>query len=312
MDIKHRFEGCILGGAIGDAFGSVCENQVDMKKESTVFYPFGKPIPPKIPGWRITDDTQLTLATCEAIIESGQVYPEQIAQKFVEYYKARKITGIGASTLKSLQELAFGGHWSQVGRKGEFAAGNGAAMRIAPLAFTSSEINRKQIEEVSRITHHNDEAYAGALSVVISIQAIIHGRWTGKEDLLEIITESLPDTKVRDRLIEIGKLQKQTSIQAIGNQFGNSGYVVESVPLAILAASQVIQIGFEKMLEELVMLGGDTDTNCSIAGQIAGTLVGTDGIPESLLEKLRALSEYDWIESVIDKFTAKQNWKLKK
>ena len=59
---------------------------------------------------------------------------------------------MGASTLKALQELAIGGHWSQVGRKGEYAVGNGAAMRIAPLAFNLS-IPRARIREICYITH---------------------------------------------------------------------------------------------------------------------------------------------------------------
>lgn len=41
------------------------------------------------------------------------------------------------------------------------------------------------------------------------------------------------------------------------------------------------------MYEKIIELGGDTDTNCSIARQIAGTLLGIHSIPTELLNKLK-------------------------
>ena len=41
MTKAERFEGCIIGGAIGDAFGSGYENIV--KEKDDIFYLFGKP-----------------------------------------------------------------------------------------------------------------------------------------------------------------------------------------------------------------------------------------------------------------------------
>jgi len=40
------------------------------------------------------------------------------------------------------------------------------------------------------------------------------------------------------------------------------------------------------MIREIIRCGGDTDTIASMAGQIAGTLVGTEGLPRLLLQRL--------------------------
>lgn len=302
MKISERFEGCIICGSIGDAYGSAYENLTNADSDDTnAFYPFGKP-ENTIPEWKITDDTQLTLATCEVITENDELKTQDFAQRYLDYFKQRRIIGIGASTLKALQELEVGGHWSQVGRKGEYAAGNGAAMRIAPLAFVDN-ITRKQIREISIITHNNDEAYVGALCVTLAIKAILTKKWTGKENLIELLVDQIPDTRVRDRLIEIKKVD---SLLEIGEK-GNDGYVVNSVPLAIAAANKVPKIGLEGIFEQLIKIGGDTDTNASIAGQIAGTLIGRKGVSENLLSKLTELDEFDWIEKTIKNFTTK-NW----
>lgn len=303
MNISERFKGCILCGAIGDAYGSVYENVSKVDNHDTTFYPFGRP-EIKIPEWNITDDTQLTLATCEVIYENTTLNPIYFSNKFLDLFKSKKITGIGSSTLKAMQELEIGGHWSLVGRKGEYAAGNGAAMRIAPLAFEAN-ISKGLIKDICNITHHNDEAYVGSLSVIIAIQSILNGLFTGEENLFNIIIEQLPDTSVRDRLIEIDNLN--CNLSKIG-ELGNNGYVVNSVPLAIAFASKVKEIGLTEMYNQIIKIGGDTDTNCSIAGQIAGTLIGSESIPKDLLDKLKALKDYKWIDNTIDKHIVSKDW----
>ncbi len=72
--------------------------------------------------------------------------------------------------------------------------------------------------------------------------------------------------------------------------------------MAIAAANKVKEIGIEEMYLQLIEIGGDTDTNCSIAGQIAGTLIGVNELPKKLIDKLKELKEYKWIETTIDKF----------
>jgi len=50
------------------------------------------------------------------------------------------------------------------------------------------------------------------------------------------------------------------------------------------------------------------DTNCSIAGQVIGTLTGLNSIPLYLLTQLKQLSEYDKIEKTINKLRTVRNW----
>jgi ADP-ribosyl-[dinitrogen reductase] hydrolase len=116
----------------------------------------------------------LTLATCEALAEYGTADPGHIAASFLRWFRARRLTGLGASTLKALRDLEAGAHWALAGRKGERAAGNGAAIRIAPLAFCVDPLadgSRRLIRDVCRITHHSDEAYVGAFAVVLAVGA---------------------------------------------------------------------------------------------------------------------------------------------
>ena len=106
--------------------------------------------------------------------------------------------------------------------------------------------------------------------MVLAIRAALNWDWDGHNNLMEGIIEQIPDTRVRDRLIQVNPM---TDLKSIGS-LGSSAYVVNSVPLALAAASRVLELGLENMFRQLIDIGGDTDTNCSIAGQIAGTLLG--------------------------------------
>jgi ADP-ribosylglycohydrolase len=222
----------------------------------------------------ITDDTQLTMATCESIIESGQVSAAGIAHHMLAWYGKGKLTGLGASTLKALRDLQVGAHWALSGRSGEYAAGNGAAMRIAPLAFfVNPETDRTIIRDVCNITHKNDEAYVGCLAILYSLHYIITNKWLPGISLIELITPQLPDCSVRDNLLKL-QADPSLSIRGAGQLVGTSGHVIESVPFSIFSAGKIRESCFEDVLAEIILCGGDTDTNASIAGQIMGAFIG--------------------------------------
>lgn len=289
--LGDRACGCILGGAIGDAMGVPFEGQ----QGPLQFQPHQ--------DWTISDDSQLTLATCESIIELGRVSPEHIASRFVDWYRARRITGMGSSTLKALRDLDAGQHWALAGSKGEMAAGNGAAMRIAPLAFHLDpriEKDRQIIRDVCRITHHNEEAYVGGLAIAIAIRSLTFGQVSPTE-LLEIVVQDLPDSRVRDRILALSALRRDPSVAEVAAEFGSSGYVVDSVPLALYAARSIDRMPFDSVLRSAIEAGGDTDTIASMTGQIAGGRLGVSRIPRQLIDML---PNAQYIERVTDKFAA--------
>jgi ADP-ribosyl-[dinitrogen reductase] hydrolase len=282
-NLHDRILGCLLGGAIGDAWGGPYEGAL----------PQAVPVFPA--SARLSDDTQLTTATCESIIENIGVEPAHIAGRFRAWFEAGRIHGLGASTMKALRDLGAGAHWAIAGAKGERAAGNGAAMRVAPLAFLLDPVidaDHVLIRDVCRITHHHDEAYAGALAVLVAIRLMVFGSWQpGESNLLELVASSLPDSQVRDRLLRYRGFPAHTLPQDVADCWGSSGFVVESVPLALFAAQAIASQPFESVIAQAVAAGGDADTVASIAGQIAGARGGIDALPADLLARIREVDE---------------------
>ncbi len=283
INAGDRLGGCLACGAIGDAIGSFYEGRSIIEKINLEV----------VHG--ITDDTQLTMATCESIIESGQVSAASIAHHMLAWYNKGKLTGLGASTLKALRDLQVGAHWALSGRSGEYAAGNGAAMRIAPLAFfINPETDRTLIRDVCNITHKNDEAYIGGLAVLYSLHFIIKTEWLPGISLLELITPKLPDSSVRDNLLKL-QANSSLSIREAASLVGTSGHVIESVPFSIFAADKIRESSFENVLTEIILCGGDTDTNASIAGQIMGTFIGLSGFPRRVAGMFTKIKESAYI-----------------
>jgi ADP-ribosyl-[dinitrogen reductase] hydrolase len=273
----ERVVGMILGGAVGDGWGRPYEGSVP-----------GLPVP--VPDELVvTDDTQLTIATCEAVLECGHVDPERIAARFVAWYRAGRLSGLGASTLKALRDLDAGFHWALAGAKGERSAGNGAAMRASPLALFLDPFDyasRKSIRDVCRITHHHDEAYVGALAVVLAVRlAIRPGYHMGR--VLEDVREQLPDSQVRDRIAHFATLPDEVTPRQIAETWGSTGFVADSVPIALLAARDSGRRSFSDILQRAIEAGGDSDTIGSITGQVAGAALGSRSIPRDLMARLR-------------------------
>jgi ADP-ribosyl-[dinitrogen reductase] hydrolase len=275
-----HFRLALLAGASGDCIGRVHEGRAGT-------------VGPLVPegSWRVSDDTALTLATCRAIVESGRVDPAAVAAEFAREFRGGRLRGLGASTLKALRELAEGAHWATVGRSGEFAAGNGAAMRMAPLAFVlagETAEDRRLIRDVARITHKSDEAYVAALAVVRAMHLVNAGEERGS--LLERLAGELPDTRVRDALHVLLKLPATAAVEEAAATVGTSGHASESVPFALYLAAR-FRGSCEEAILAAVRCGGDTDTIASIAGQVCGA--GGSAIGEAWLARLPVREEIE-------------------
>src|SRR5579871_6539570 len=93
--LRERFRGCLFGLAIGDALGGKFEAQSAdairarfASAESLIAYPQEE-------IW-YTDDTQMAIGVCEALIEKGEIHEEALCRAFVANYLPSRGYGRGA------------------------------------------------------------------------------------------------------------------------------------------------------------------------------------------------------------------------
>jgi ADP-ribosyl-[dinitrogen reductase] hydrolase len=284
--LPTRARGCILAGALGDAWGSSLAGTHLRQQPLFATNP------------RLSDDAWLALATCEAIVrDGGRPRPERIAAVFQEWFEQARFSGLGSPTLQALRDLSAGAHWTMSGARGDSAAGAGVALRAAPLAFFldgTLEADRALVRDIIRVTHHDEEACAGALAMMIAIQRCLESDRM-PPDMLATAAAGIPDTRVRDRLLEMRGFRGEAINAA--DTFGTAGHVTDAVPLALLIAERHPERDLEAAFDEAATGGRDADAVAAMVGQILGA-AGCD-VPGRLLATLPQRAD---VEAVLEPF----------
>ncbi len=271
--------GALLGTFVGDALGMPFEGAA----------PAEVPEPLEMVNARLgrgtyTDDTQMMIALAESLIEHGRVEEEHLARAFQDAYDPDR--GYGGGTRRVLELWASGMPVADAAGQlfdGQGSRGNGAAMRIAPVAVRyAGEPSRlcAEADRSARVTHAHPVGVDAAVVQAAAIGAALRG-----EDALEVARSAGRTEEMRDGLRDVGELLPATPEPAeVAARLGSSSDARRSVPAAVYAA--VAHATFEQAVGYAVRVGGDTDTVAAMAGAIVGARDGAQCIPARWLEAL--------------------------
>lgn len=306
MITKEKIRGLFLGVAIGDAFGQPFESQDFETLKSvprTSDYSEGR-----YPKGYWTDDTQLTIATANAVLE-GELDMDVIARHHVKAFN-ESTDGWGSTTRNAIRNIAAGQRWWEAGKLGDDprrGVGNGLPMKIAPVAAyfaltgNFSQFNNFIID-FTAMTHQTSVAVSSAFAHAVAILECLNSTPTDfdtKAFLRKIIRVSeigrcrFPETLKDDLttrlkslipLYETPKLLYDTE-HLVATYSGGTCYVYNSLPFSyafFIRGPFHIQTMFD-----VAYAGGDTDTNASIVAGLQGALMGTKVFPEHLYEGLK-------------------------
>lgn len=290
-----RFRGSLLGLAVGDALGMPLEGV----RASTIRSQLGKVTDFMDAPWRFltagqwTDDTQMMLCHAQSIVERKGFNIEDTAHKFVRWFESNDWRGIGGATYDSIQRLRAGVHPLESGKKGEMAAGNGVAMRIAPLGLMDCgdlDRLREDCHSAAVITHDNPEAVAGGRAVAYTVALGARGDL----DTSSLVADTLRfigPCKVAENLQSAAAfLEKGMDTPEALARLGTGGYVVETVASAFFCFLKTPN-DFEETVSSAVEGGLDADTTGAVAGAISGAYAGLEAIPARWRDGVEASEE---------------------
>ncbi len=291
----ERFQGCLLGLAVGDALGMPLEGM----RASEIRKRFGRVRDFLAAPWRMleagqwTDDTKMMLCQARSIAARGGFDLEDTARAFLAWYESGDWRGIGGATYDAMRRLQAGVPARESGMRGEMAAGNGAAMRIAPLGLLHCldlARLRADVEASARITHDNPEAVAGSLAVAYAVARAARGDLK-PASLIGDTAAFIGDSRVAERLEMAERFLRQgmESEEALA-RLGTGGYVVETVASAFFSFLRSPD-DLEDTLSRAVGGGLDTDTTGAVAGAISGAFNGLSSIPERWRRGVEAAEE---------------------
>jgi ADP-ribosyl-[dinitrogen reductase] hydrolase len=268
--IDSRAAGAYIGLAVGDALGATVEFMTPREIRAQ----YGVHDRVRGGGWlnlkrgSVTDDTTMSLALGQAILDAGGIDALACARAFDAWMRAKPVD-IGNTVRRGLVHFRATGQTSVPPREDD--AGNGACMRCLPVALATfgrpvQEVRAAALTQ-AHVTHNNRLSDAATELVVRMVQRALAGGAVGEllRECVRPLAAEHPEFRFRTRRVE-----------------NPSGYVVETVRAVLQGLLDTDT--FESCLIDVVNRGGDADTTGAIAGMVAGALYGRAAIPSRWID----------------------------
>ena len=268
-DIEDKVTASYIGLAVGDALGATTEFMTP--REIAVDYGVHNKIIGG--GWlrlkpgRVTDDTEMSLALGDSIIDSDGFNINSVGEHFVSWMRSKPVD-IGSTVRKGVRDYMLNGVTIQM--ESDMAAGNGAAMRNLPIIIYCMkrwEYFEQMTRMQSHLTHNNKKS---------DLITLCFGEMT---KIMIETGDKLKALELANRLIRVNPKFSYSKYKGEA-----SGYIVDTFKSVMhhFADSN----DFEETLIRVVNQGGDADTNGAIAGMMAGALWGMDSIPSKWTKRV--------------------------
>lgn len=312
-DLAH-YEGCLVGGAIGDALGAPIEFATieDIKKkygDKGVSY-----LKKKDNVYKFTDDTQMTIFLADGLTKSYLQNPSLkdepdynvIYDSYLNWYATQQRNSripqnngiLSESQLYSrrapgntcISSLASGQKGSVEDPIND-SAGNGAAMRVAPIGLLyhqDPKLAFKIAVKDAAMTHGHEGGYLSAGFHSALIASIINGKSLPKAieasmDILKTYKKHEHLTGLLNKAIKLSESEtpQEEALPTLGR--GTRGD--EAMAIAIYSALKNPD-SYKNAVFTAINHAGDSDTTGAITGNIMGAYLGTDAMPRAWKENI--------------------------
>lgn len=258
-----------LGLAIGDALGAT----VEFMTRGEIASAYG--VHRKIigGGWLklkpgdVTDDTQMSLALGRSLIRRGGFDARDVCEEFAAWLRSHP-PDVGNTCRRGIRRYIV--HGTTCGDFSEGDAGNGAAMRLLPVALAT--LARPELTEdwtlgQSRITHHHPLSDSACLALARLVHVLVAGEGkAGARVLADELAAATP------------------AFQFAPYRGLTSAFIVDTMQTVLHCYFGAES--FSECVIATVNQGGDADTTGAIAGMLAGATYGLAALPREWLERL--------------------------
>ena len=309
---RERIAGGLYGLLVGDALGvpyefyEAKELPVYEKIEMTPPAGFQKTYP-RIAAGTWSDDGAQALCLMDSLLKHGKFSLKAYSDALLAWYEegfwavGRVVFDVGVQTADALNAYKRGIPATDCGLMNPEGKGNGALMRVLPLALWHFVQGGTDLEKRSRelvrdahsqcqITHgHLCNQVCCALYCLVA-QALLEGK-----EVREAIQEGVCVLRSIYRKQPEYERELEWSVRPdIPWEGRGTGYVVDCLRSAFMILEQASD--YEDAIKRAVLLGNDTDTTACVTGGLAGIRYGLRKIPERWLN---ALKEREKVEDLL-------------
>ena len=299
----------IIGLIVGDAMGvplEFCMREKLMQSPITEMLGYGSHDVPK-GSW--SDDSSMTLATIDAIVQDKCMNYNTIATNFLNWMKNAKYTptdsvfDIGRTCLRAIarfeskQEIA-----ERCGGTSEMDNGNGSMMRILPLVYYcfAKKMNEKEIYEVvknvSSITHGHEISVMGCYIYVMYGMELLNNK--NLVQAYKKIKNIKYNTYFTEETIKrYERILKKNINKYSLNEIKSTGFIIDTLEATLWVLLNTNS--YNQSIIGAINLGNDTDTVGACVGGLAGIHYGLENINKTWQSELL---KYDYIVDLCNKF----------
>lgn len=291
---REQVEGAMYGLLVGDALGVPYEfhSPVELPPRAKIeldppagFRRAHRGVPPGT--W--SDDGAQALCLLASLLERGRLDPDDLGERLVRWHDEGYLAvdgdvfDVGIQTGKAVEAIRAGVPAAEAGGAGERDNGNGALMRVLPLALWHRGADAELVRDAclqSRVTHGHARSQAACALYCLWVRCLAEGAPEGE-------AWTLATSRLRPIIAADAALSEEleAAIRPDEPPRGTgSGYVVDCLHSARLA---VAAGPYEVAVRAAIALGHDTDTTAAVAGGVAGLRDGVDAIPRRWRERLR-------------------------
>ncbi|MGZ8299263.1 MAG: ADP-ribosyl-[dinitrogen reductase] hydrolase [Rhodoplanes sp.] len=243
LTLHDRALGAFLGFAIGDALGAT----VEFMTKGEIAARYGVHDRVIGGGWlklapgKVTDDTEMTLALGRSLIRCRGLDLRDLCEEFAAWLKKGPID-VGNTCRRGIRRYLTEG--SMAGPFFEGDAGNGAAMRILPLALASfghPDTAAQWSEAQCHVTHHHPLSDAAALALVRMMHVLLAGE------------DKMAARRLADALVEEHRVFRFDPYRGL-----SSAFVVDTMQTVLHFYFSTAS--FAECVVRTVNQGGDADT----------------------------------------------------
>lgn len=274
----------MFGLALGDALGWPVEfdNLAEIKRRYGA-QGIQEPPDPAL----FTDDTQMTVALAEGLLDAGltadiDTQMNAVGRRFIAWlHSDENDRAPGSTCIAGVKRFEAGMHWREAGIA--HSKGCGSAMRVAPIGYLYQHDERRlrEVAEASGlITHGHPAAVAASIAAAYAVKLALDGApvQTYLSRIMNF-TDGISD-EFDAAILRVGHVGAWTDEEAALKHIGEGWTGEEAVALALYCLLHYPD-DYVACIRRAANINGDSDSVASIVGGIQGARLGIDAIPEA-------------------------------